>query len=767
MPTNNNTQISPGIGPLPAPFSPIGGCVIDLLGTNGERFTAQVPPSRMWQGWVGSLGPRQYTTDPTRSWIRIASEVVPAADIAARLGGGIAKANLRLTLFDGDSGTPNPVYVAMFGAGNFPYVRWEGGFHQADDSDFDGYQNLFIGFEDAAGNPVNCGFMGETPTYRLDAANQTIETFTGFPGVYALTDPNITVPRPAQYPEPFPTTGWFSVPADKLADLYQALQQGSLHIGLHDVTPGDQYLDFTQGLAADVPDIPLFPPKVLTFVADPDQVTGLGEVTLSWTTQNCDSVSIPGVGAGLPPNGSAAVTVADETTFELTAIGRDGSDTASVLVTRLRPAVSIQFAADSTLLHAKGASTVLRWAVLEADSVLLDGNPVNSSGAQETAAFDSEQTRVYSLIAVRDGVQTEAQVTVELQALPVVILTPSPLPSAGTTKLHYSQQFTASGGFGGYTWSASDLPPGLTMSASGLLSGDFPVTGSITYNIEVSVASEGVLEPATGVFALPFVQAPLTITTEALTPARELEAYSLQLQSMFGRGPTTWSLYNGALPAGLEISEGGVISGVPATFGYWTFTIQVATADEVDRKTYELMVKLGWDRIDLNHHIFYRVRNADGSIVAGMTNDPFPERGGEQVFASLAVGFSVGADEIVLEDARVRGGGLAPAFQDIPEAAHFWDLGHLDGAPYPIGGAAVVYLPADLLDRFPSAEIQAKVESIFPIGAIPVIRYYFPDGEEVADVRPTAPTAPAAAKSVDALTSIDKVIDWDTLKQLP
>jgi len=40
-------------------------------------------------------------------------------------------------------------------------------------------------------------------------------------------------------------------------------------------------------------------------------------------------------------------------------------------------------------------------------------------------------------------------------------------------------------------------------------------------------------------------------------------------------------------------------------------------------------------------------------------------------------------------DIRNRGGGLAPQWQSIPEAINFWDLGSLDGKPYPL--APILY----------------------------------------------------------------------------
>ncbi len=117
--------------------------------------------------------------------------------------------------------------------------------------------------------------------------------------------------------------------------------------------------------------------------------------------------------------------------------------------------------------------------------------------------------------------------------------------------------------------------------------------------------------------------------------------------------------------------------------------------------------------------------------MAGATNDQYPNAGGEVVFGTIASGFSVGTDNIQLIDARVRSGGLAPQYQNIPQVSNFWDLGHLDGKPYPLGGTAVVLLPQSILNTFADADVQAKVASIMPMGTLAVVRYYDPTtGEE-------------------------------------
>lgn len=245
---NTDTQTSPGIGPLPPEFSIMGGIILDMVGTSGKRLTQQIAPSRLWKGW--------WTGPP---WVTVIADDVTGIDFAGHLGGGLAKANLRLTLWDGDSGSPNPVYVAQFGAGHFYYTRST---PQPPDFDFDGGQNLFFGFLDVFGTPVNCGYMGETTTFRLNDAGATQDVFTGFPGVFGEEDlyvvNHIAAPDPYYLPA-FAVTGWFKVPPAHLNDLYQALLSGIVQIGIYDISPGDQYYDFTRGLGEDVVDIPISP----------------------------------------------------------------------------------------------------------------------------------------------------------------------------------------------------------------------------------------------------------------------------------------------------------------------------------------------------------------------------------------------------------------------------------------------------------------------------------------------------------------------------
>jgi hypothetical protein len=142
-------------------------------------------------------------------------------------------------------------------------------------------------------------------------------------------------------------------------------------------------------------------------------------------------------------------------------------------------------------------------------------------------------------------------------------------------------------------------------------------------------------------------------------------------------------------------------------------------------------------------NVYYEVMNQNGTLALDsnnhpMTNDPVAissgvsssNVSGAQLFGSMVVGWSVAPADFTFSDVRVRGGGLAPAFQDIPQANHFWDVGYLDGRPYPTGGALPVYLPKLLLERMTREEILVKLEAIVPAGVLPLVRYYDAAGEE-------------------------------------
>lgn len=136
------------------------------------------------------------------------------------------------------------------------------------------------------------------------------------------------------------------------------------------------------------------------------------------------------------------------------------------------------------------------------------------------------------------------------------------------------------------------------------------------------------------------------------------------------------------------------------------------------------------DPAQLYTSVYHQVLDETGAPVVGLTNDTNPTYTPKNVFAEMIVGTAVGPTQITIQDARTRGGGLAPAYQSIPEAINMWDLGYWDGKPWPIGGALVVYLPSSILERMSRDEISSGVRASFPMGTLPVVRFYYQDGSE-------------------------------------
>lgn len=137
------------------------------------------------------------------------------------------------------------------------------------------------------------------------------------------------------------------------------------------------------------------------------------------------------------------------------------------------------------------------------------------------------------------------------------------------------------------------------------------------------------------------------------------------------------------------------------------------------------------DGADPFHYIYHQILDSTGSPIAGQTNDPSPSSGTNIPFSDVVVGATVNKSRFVITDSRSRGGGLLEEWRDkIPDAVNFFDSGYWDGKPYPAAGVLIIHLPQSILNVLPKEDVQAKVESIVPIGVIPVIFFYSEDGSE-------------------------------------
>ncbi|MFI5110710.1 MAG: putative Ig domain-containing protein, partial [Terriglobales bacterium] len=155
------------------------------------------------------------------------------------------------------------------------------------------------------------------------------------------------------------------------------------------------------------------------------------------------------------------------------------------------------------------------------------------------------------------------------------------LPNAGTN-VAYSQQLVAIGGVinpptTNYTWSLtgdSSLPPNLSLSSSGLISGT-PTTAG-TYSFTVRVADAATPTPHIAQQALSIlVIAPLAFTPPAMQTTTVNQVFSEDLSTFTSGGvaPYTYSVISGS-PAPFSL-VGSIISGTPASPTTSSFTVQV------------------------------------------------------------------------------------------------------------------------------------------------------------------------------------------------
>lgn len=69
------------------------------------------------------------------------------------------------------------------------------------------------------------------------------------------------------------------------------------------------------------------------------------------------------------------------------------------------------------------------------------------------------------------------------------------------------------------------------------------------------------------------------------------EFSSIQLETLYGNAPFIWSISDGMLPSGLNLSGDGVLSGSPTELGEFSFTIEVIDADgDVVEKDFVIIV---------------------------------------------------------------------------------------------------------------------------------------------------------------------------------
>ena len=160
--------------------------------------------------------------------------------------------------------------------------------------------------------------------------------------------------------------------------------------------------------------------------------------------------------------------------------------------------------------------------------------------------------------------------------------TDSPLPAAATGT-GYTQQVTTVLGTApvSFTLSAGALPPGMTLSPAGAVSGASSVAGVFDVTVAATDASGNSTEQlyvlAVGPPVIPPPPGPHITTEPVLAAAIVGQPYAQTFTSAGGTLPVRYALAVASVaPPGLTLTSAGVLSGTPAAAGGYAFTV-VAT----------------------------------------------------------------------------------------------------------------------------------------------------------------------------------------------
>lgn len=147
----------------------------------------------------------------------------------------------------------------------------------------------------------------------------------------------------------------------------------------------------------------------------------------------------------------------------------------------------------------------------------------------------------------------------------------------GNVGSSFGYQVQTTGGIGGavtYSIDGGSLPPGLSISGTGLISGTPSSVGSFNVTLE---AVQGIVT-ARGDITINISANAITIYGGTLPRGQIDTPYttaSIASTVYYGFGPKTYMVAGGTLPPGLSLDADGVLHGTPTTAGNYTFVVEV------------------------------------------------------------------------------------------------------------------------------------------------------------------------------------------------
>ncbi len=181
---------------------------------------------------------------------------------------------------------------------------------------------------------------------------------------------------------------------------------------------------------------------------------------------------------------------------------------------------------------------------------------------------------------------------------PQFAVTTTSLPGA-TRGQPYSATLSANGGTAPFTWTATSIASGLTVSSAGVLSGTPATGGSSIVGVKVTDSSTPA-QTATANITLDIFGFGTSLQTGV--GQANLSGFSLgNFVVLGGTTPISWSVASGTLPAGTSVrafadTHSAFLSGIPSQAGTFTFVLRAqdgSTPARVDNLSVQLVISPG------------------------------------------------------------------------------------------------------------------------------------------------------------------------------
>ena len=144
-----------------------------------------------------------------------------------------------------------------------------------------------------------------------------------------------------------------------------------------------------------------------------------------------------------------------------------------------------------------------------------------------------------------------------------------------------------------FSVSSGTLPPGLSISDEGIISGTPTQAGSYDFYLTVTYDKPTYCKSSSDdrfIININPAKPRLIVSTASLPDANINQAYTAPALTASGGTVSSWTLAAGTLPPGLTLNPNGVISGTPTQSGVFTFTVQANGDGTTDTKQLSIFV---------------------------------------------------------------------------------------------------------------------------------------------------------------------------------